>query len=254
MDNPAPDGRVVCVGGEHEDQYDPDFFIYNDVVVFRSADDFDVYTYPSETFPPTDGHSATLVGDRLWLIGNIGYVDRRGSEAQVLTLDLATLRIERVRTRGDDPGWVARHRAAFVPERDAIAVGPGESYAGNRKRVTPPAELSLDDLTWRRIDAEALPWRIVDRGWLDPPSIYKGQHAMDAARREVPPGHPLFGLELWPVGEADDVMVYEVADGPGGFAVGDTMDGMERATPPEPRLLQVTSIGQALDAAAELLT
>lgn len=24
-----PDGRVVCIGGEHEDYYDPDFFIYN---------------------------------------------------------------------------------------------------------------------------------------------------------------------------------------------------------------------------------
>lgn len=24
-----PDGRVVCIGGEHEDSYDPDFCIYN---------------------------------------------------------------------------------------------------------------------------------------------------------------------------------------------------------------------------------
>lgn len=24
-----PDGRVVCIGGEHEDAYDPDFCIYN---------------------------------------------------------------------------------------------------------------------------------------------------------------------------------------------------------------------------------
>src|SRR5262245_25043463 len=28
-----PGGRLVCVGGEHEDFYDPDFCIYNDVVV-----------------------------------------------------------------------------------------------------------------------------------------------------------------------------------------------------------------------------
>src|SRR5712691_10149821 len=28
-----PDGRVVLIGGEHEDFYDPDFYIYNDVVV-----------------------------------------------------------------------------------------------------------------------------------------------------------------------------------------------------------------------------
>lgn len=24
-----PDGRIVCIGGEHEDPYDPDFYIYN---------------------------------------------------------------------------------------------------------------------------------------------------------------------------------------------------------------------------------
>ncbi|KAK4234102.1 hypothetical protein C8A03DRAFT_38144 [Achaetomium macrosporum] len=28
-----PDGRIVYVAGEHEDGYDPDFYIYNDVVV-----------------------------------------------------------------------------------------------------------------------------------------------------------------------------------------------------------------------------
>jgi hypothetical protein len=28
-----PDGRTVLIGGEHEDFYDPDFYIYNDVVV-----------------------------------------------------------------------------------------------------------------------------------------------------------------------------------------------------------------------------
>ena len=30
-----PDGRLVCVAGEHEDSYDPDFHIYNDVVVLE---------------------------------------------------------------------------------------------------------------------------------------------------------------------------------------------------------------------------
>ena len=24
-----PDGRIICIGGEHEDHYDPDFCIYN---------------------------------------------------------------------------------------------------------------------------------------------------------------------------------------------------------------------------------
>ncbi|KAL2167997.1 hypothetical protein VTG60DRAFT_532 [Thermothelomyces hinnuleus] len=32
-----PDGRIVYIGGEHEDFYDPDFYIYNDVVVVHKA-------------------------------------------------------------------------------------------------------------------------------------------------------------------------------------------------------------------------
>ena len=36
-----PDGRVVCVGGEHEDFYDPDFCIYNDVVIYHGDGTFD---------------------------------------------------------------------------------------------------------------------------------------------------------------------------------------------------------------------
>ena len=30
-----PDGRTVLIAGEHEDYYDPDFYIYNDVVILH---------------------------------------------------------------------------------------------------------------------------------------------------------------------------------------------------------------------------
>ena len=33
-----PDGRVVCIGGEHEDGYDPDFCIYNGKSFLRCLD------------------------------------------------------------------------------------------------------------------------------------------------------------------------------------------------------------------------
>src|SRR5262245_3818627 len=71
------DGRVVLIAGEHEDFYDPDFFIYNDVVVKHPDSTFDIYGYPRHVFPPTDHHSATLVGDRIILIGSLGYTDER---------------------------------------------------------------------------------------------------------------------------------------------------------------------------------
>src|SRR5262245_20211093 len=56
-----PDGRIIEIGGEHEDHYDPDFCIYNDVVVHRGDGAFDIFGYPEDVFPPTDFHTATLV-------------------------------------------------------------------------------------------------------------------------------------------------------------------------------------------------
>ncbi len=88
-----PDGRIVYIGGGHEDHHHPDFFIYNDVVVVRGRvqpaqqydfstyadslefgvderrttagwargarpEEIDIYRYPVEVFPPTDAHSA----------------------------------------------------------------------------------------------------------------------------------------------------------------------------------------------------
>ncbi len=72
-----PDGRFVQIGGEHEDFYDPDFCIYNDVIVFDGKGNFQIYGYSRETFPPTDFHSATLVGEFIYIVGSLGYVDER---------------------------------------------------------------------------------------------------------------------------------------------------------------------------------
>jgi hypothetical protein len=64
------DGRTVWIAGEHEDHYDPDFFIYNDVVVISPAGEIEILGYSPETFPPTDFHSATLVDAHLVLVGS----------------------------------------------------------------------------------------------------------------------------------------------------------------------------------------
>lgn len=37
-----PDGRFIEIAGEHEDAYDPDFCIYNDVFVHKGGGDFDI--------------------------------------------------------------------------------------------------------------------------------------------------------------------------------------------------------------------
>ena len=70
------DGRVVQVGGEHEDSYDPDFCIYNDVFV-HEGEAIRIHGYPEDVFPPTDFHTATLLGREIVLIGSLGYVGTR---------------------------------------------------------------------------------------------------------------------------------------------------------------------------------
>jgi hypothetical protein len=49
---------VVSIGGEHEDFYDPNFMIYNDIVVRDFHGGIEILGYPRGVFPPTDFHSA----------------------------------------------------------------------------------------------------------------------------------------------------------------------------------------------------
>jgi hypothetical protein len=55
---PLPDGRIIHIAGEHEDHYDADFCIYNDVVVEYPGGRREFYLYPKDVFPPTDFHTA----------------------------------------------------------------------------------------------------------------------------------------------------------------------------------------------------
>ncbi len=111
-----PDGRVICIAGEHEDSYDPDFYIYNDVVVLGPDGQIEIYGYPKEIFPPTDFHSATVVGDRIVVVGGLGYKnDRRFGHTPVYALDLSQYRISEIPTSGEMPGWLSEHEASYDP-------------------------------------------------------------------------------------------------------------------------------------------
>jgi ankyrin repeat protein len=72
-----PDGRATQIGGEHEDSYDPDFCIYNDVFVHERNGTVAIYGYPESVFPPTDFHTATLLDDYIYFIGSLGYAGTR---------------------------------------------------------------------------------------------------------------------------------------------------------------------------------
>jgi hypothetical protein len=148
---PLPDGRVVHIAGEHEDYYDPDFCIYNDVIVEYAGGRREFYLYPKDVFPPTDFHTATLIGHEILLIGSLGYRDlRRPGETQVLKLDTRTLRIDPVPTAGEGPGWISRHLAERLGEASILVAGGDVQTA---KALEPNAgifELDLTSMTWRR--------------------------------------------------------------------------------------------------------
>ena len=107
-----PDGRVVQIGGEHEDHYDADFCIYNDVFVHDSDGSIALYGYPEAVFPSTDFHTATLLDEAIYVIGSLGYYGtRRYGTTPVYRLDTRTFRMERLETEGEAPGWIYKHRA-----------------------------------------------------------------------------------------------------------------------------------------------
>jgi hypothetical protein len=119
-----PDGRVVCVAGEHEDFYDPDFHIYNDVVVLGPNEQIDIYGYPKEVFPPTDFHTATLVGDHIVVVGSVGYKSERSEGyTPVYVLDLKDFHMSKLETKGEMPGWISEHEANFLTPNAIIIHG-----------------------------------------------------------------------------------------------------------------------------------
>lgn len=156
-----PDGRFVRIAGEHEDYYDPDFYIYNDVTVFDGKGDFQIWGYPREVFPPTDFASATLVGNHIYIIGSLGYPEQRnGVMTPVYRLTLDSWEIEKVETTGENPGWIWKHSAKLNASQDAILVEGGEyievtphggyEYSSNPHRH----QLDLKTKCWTKINQQ----------------------------------------------------------------------------------------------------
>lgn len=124
-----PDGREIWIAGEHEDWYDPDFYIYNDVIVIHPDLSLDIYGYPRSVFRPTDHHSASLVGDHIYIIGCLGYHGtRQPGVTPVYRLDCRSFQIEPVETHGDNPGWIFQHKAEYHASENAIKVTGGKIF------------------------------------------------------------------------------------------------------------------------------
>ena len=130
-----PDGRIVEIAGEHEDYYDPDFCIYNDVVVHQGDGNFQIFSYPKDIFLPTDFHSATLVGEYIYIIGNLGYIDDIiNQETPVYRLTWHSFQMEKVETTGEKPGWISRHKAYYQEPSQIYVTGGKVSRLVNEQR------------------------------------------------------------------------------------------------------------------------
>lgn len=156
-----PDGRVVYVGGEHEDAYDPDFFIYNDVVIVHPDGRIDIHGYGRDVFPPTDFHSATRIGNSIFIVGCLGYPEQRvvGS-TPVWRLDLDNLAITAVATRGDGPGWIHKHSARLMDDCRTIVVSGGNVWVGDEHSLRENIDqwaLDTDACQWARLTS--LTWQ-----------------------------------------------------------------------------------------------
>jgi len=162
-----PDGRTVFVAGEHEDYYDLDFFIYNDVVIVSRDANCEILGYSIDAFPPTDFHSATLVGNRIVMIGCLGYPqDRRGGITQVLSLDCSDWHIERIETHEQGPGWLHRHRAQLSADGNSILVQGGQIDRCDDQMLVENIDdwrLWLNEWRWERLTARRWPRFAVHR-------------------------------------------------------------------------------------------
>jgi len=156
-----PEGRLICIGGEHEDFYDPDFFIYNDVVVFTPEDGIEIYAYPREVFPPTDFHSATVADGRIVIIGGLGNENERcPGHTPVYSLDLSSYSISKILTSGELPGWISKHEARHE-HTGIITIRAGQvvQECGSEQRISRNFEdfaLDLRSCVWQRL---------TDRNW-----------------------------------------------------------------------------------------
>jgi ankyrin repeat protein len=151
------DGRAIEIAGEHEDYYDPDFCIYNDMVIYDGRGEFAIYGYPKDIFPPTDFHTATPIDDWIYIIGNLGYDrDRIMGETPVYRLNCTTLAIEAVLTQGDSPGWISRHRAVLQGRHIHISGGSVWTIQDEKSTLIDNINQYVFDIDrgfWHRIDS-----------------------------------------------------------------------------------------------------
>ena len=121
----------------------------------------DIFGYSEDAFPPTDFHSATLVGETIVVIGSLSYfARRRPGVTPVYQVDTSGFVITETRTSGAAPGWIHRHSAELSDDARSIVIRGGQIDIG-----LPDHRLveNIDD--WRLWLKEARWERLTHRQW-----------------------------------------------------------------------------------------
>lgn len=159
-------GSKIYIGGAYEDYYTAQFHVYNDVVVEGVDGRIQIYGYPTDVFPPTDYHSATVVGRNLYIVGN-GW---RGPEhasvgVPVYTLNLENFSIRSIPSNGDVPIGLRGHDADLSECGESVLFRGGSISHPNWSSVDniDTWELSLKSGTWSRLTKKPWPRRVMFR-------------------------------------------------------------------------------------------
>lgn len=155
--NALGNGEFIEIAGEHEDSYDPDFCIYNEVFHHNGNGELTIYQYPKDIFPPTDFHTATFVSGYIYIIGNFGYPEERiYGTTPVYRLDIKSFKIEKIETSGECPGWIYNH-LAHLEGQTVIRIQGGEILKKSGEEEAHELnefdfELCLSTLNWTKHD------------------------------------------------------------------------------------------------------
>jgi hypothetical protein len=120
-----------------------------------------IFGYPKQEFPPTDFHTASLVGDEIYIVGSLGDPDdRQNGVTSSYVLDTKSYAIREVTPKGDGPGWLHQHNASYDSELNAITVTGGEVWDSRKEPQY------LENINDYRLHLSGLRWeRLTDRKW-----------------------------------------------------------------------------------------
>jgi hypothetical protein len=151
-----PDGKVVLVAGAYFDPSDPNYAVYNDVIVKDWNSNLDIYGYPVSDFPPVDFHTTTPVGEGLYVVGGRGCdEDRVVGTTPVFRLDLESMEIHRLEVKGEEPGWIYGHEAVWWAAEQSVLIWGGEIFRCQSHSTPNKAMWAFDVYahTWRRLES-----------------------------------------------------------------------------------------------------